>query len=46
MIDKGHCKLLHEGDSIAEFAEFYDYTPSYPEEGKNEEVTDGEEEVD
>ena len=46
MIDKGHCKLLHEGDAIAEFAEFYDYTSSYPEEGKNEEVAKGEEEID
>ena len=46
MIDKGHCKLLHEGDAIAEFAEFYDYTSSYPEEGKNEEAAKGEEEID
>jgi len=46
MIDKGHCKLLHEGDTIAEFAEFYDYTSSYPEEGKNEEAAKGEEEID
>merc|ERR1712061_87342 len=28
------------------FAEFYDYTSSYPEEGKNEEVAKGEEEID
>lgn len=30
MIDKGHCKLLHEGDALAEYAEFYDYSSSYP----------------
>lgn len=30
MIDKGHCKVLHEGDALAEYAEFYDYSSSYP----------------
>ncbi|GFN80466.1 Zinc finger protein 622-like [Plakobranchus ocellatus] len=30
MIDKGHCKMLHEGDVVFEYADFYDYTPSYP----------------
>ncbi|RUS69966.1 hypothetical protein EGW08_022274 [Elysia chlorotica] len=30
MVDKGHCKLLHEGDVVFEYADFYDYTPSYP----------------
>jgi pre-60S factor REI1 len=30
MRDKGHCKILHEGDSIFEFADFYDYSTSYP----------------
>jgi len=30
MMDKGHCKLLHEGDVLFEYADFYDYTPSYP----------------
>lgn len=30
MIDKGHCKMLHEGDALVEFAEFYDYSSSYP----------------
>lgn len=30
MIDKGHCKMLHEGDALAEYAEFYDYSSSYP----------------
>lgn len=25
MRDKGHCKLLHEGAVLAEYANFYDY---------------------
>jgi pre-60S factor REI1 len=29
MRDKGHCKLLYEGDAELEIAEFYDFTPSY-----------------
>lgn len=37
MIDKGHCKMIHEGLALAEYAEFYDYSSSYPdhEEGIN-----------
>ncbi|XP_066602939.1 cytoplasmic 60S subunit biogenesis factor ZNF622 [Prorops nasuta] len=31
MIDKGHCKMLHEGDALVEYNEFYDYSTSYPE---------------
>ncbi|XP_078034970.1 cytoplasmic 60S subunit biogenesis factor ZNF622 [Augochlora pura] len=30
MVDKGHCKMLHEGDALAEYSEFYDYSSSYP----------------
>ena len=30
MIDKGHCKLFFEGDAALEYAEFYDYSKSYP----------------
>lgn len=30
MIDKGHCKMLHDGDALVEYADFYDYSPSYP----------------
>lgn len=36
MIDKGHCKLLHEGDAVIEFADFYDYSSSYPDEQNDE----------
>ena len=30
MVDKGHCKLFFEGDASLEYAEFYDYSKSYP----------------
>lgn len=30
MVDKGHCKMLHEGLALAEYAEYYDYSSSYP----------------
>ncbi|XP_012278745.1 zinc finger protein 622 [Orussus abietinus] len=30
MIDKGHCKVRHEGEALAEYVEFYDYSSSYP----------------
>nr|CAD7614231.1 unnamed protein product [Timema genevievae] len=30
MVDKGHCKMLHEGETLAEYADFYDYSSSYP----------------
>lgn len=30
MVDKGHCQMLHEGMALAEYAEYYDYSSSYP----------------
>jgi len=30
MIDKGHCKLRHEGHTLIEYGEYYDYSTSYP----------------
>lgn len=30
MRDKGHCKMLHEGEVLLEYADFYDYSSSYP----------------
>ncbi|XP_075233058.1 cytoplasmic 60S subunit biogenesis factor ZNF622-like [Lycorma delicatula] len=30
MLDKGHCKMLHEGEALIEYADFYDYRSSYP----------------
>ena len=28
MVDTGHCKMLYEGDALAEYADFYDYSSS------------------
>lgn len=30
MRDKGHCKVLHEGATLAEYDRFYNYATSYP----------------
>lgn len=30
MIDKGHCMMLYEGDTLLEYMPFYDYSSSYP----------------
>lgn len=39
MLDKGHCKMFHEGEVLLEYSDFYDYSSSYPEGGDaNEEV--------
>jgi len=41
MVGKGHCKLLHDGETLIEYDEWYDYSTSYPDgEGadKDEEV--------
>lgn len=41
MTDKGHCRMLHEGVALAEYADFYDYSSSYPDandENADEEV--------
>lgn len=42
MKDKGHCMMLHEGIALAEYADFYDYSSSYPD---NDEGMDIDEEV-
>lgn len=43
MLDKGHCRILLEGLSLAEYADFYDYSTSYPDNSddisKDEEVS-------
>lgn len=31
MRDKGHCKILFEGEAVFEYSDFYDYSSSYPE---------------
>lgn len=28
--DKGHCKVLHEGEALTEYTDYYDYSSSYP----------------
>lgn len=39
MLDKGHCKMFHEGEVLLEYSDFYDYSSSYPEGGEaNDEV--------
>ncbi|GLV37357.1 uncharacterized protein CBL_10676 [Carabus blaptoides fortunei] len=44
MRDKGHCKMLHEGAVLAEYADFYDYSASYPDGEQMD--TDIDEEID
>ncbi|XP_014482241.1 PREDICTED: zinc finger protein 622 [Dinoponera quadriceps] len=36
MLDKGHCKMLHEGEALLEYSDFYDYSSSYPDAGNVE----------
>ncbi|CAG5018459.1 unnamed protein product [Parnassius apollo] len=45
MIDKGHCKMLHEGLALAEYADFYDYSTSYPDHKEGDENMDVDDEV-
>lgn len=45
MVDRGHCKMLHEGEMLVEYADFYDYRKSYPDhETAGDMEVDGEEE--
>lgn len=30
MVDKGHCMMLFEGETLLEYMQFYDYSSSYP----------------
>ncbi len=46
MADKGHCKVLQEGDAFLEYSRFFDYTSSYPEEeqkGGEDKMEEGDE---
>lgn len=38
MIDKGHCKMIHEGVALAEYTEFYDYSSTYPDHDENMDI--------
>jgi len=42
MVDKGHCMLDDEGDAMLEYADFYDFSSSYPD---NEDVSDVDSEI-
>ena len=43
MVDKCHCKMFFEGDAAMEYAEFYDYSKSYPDyKGDTDKTTDEE----
>lgn len=46
MVDKGHCKMLHEGDTLLEYADFYDYRSSYPDHNPDAEDQDDDMETD
>lgn len=35
MVDRGHCRMIHEGIALAEYADFYDYSTSYPDAEKD-----------
>lgn len=37
MVDKGHTKMNYEGDAVLEYAEFYDFSSSYPDYNPDEE---------
>ncbi|KAI1287655.1 Zinc finger protein [Halotydeus destructor] len=46
MADKGHCKMrLEPGDTLLEYSDFYDYSPSHPE-GSNKDDADEEVDID
>ena len=45
MVDKCHCKIFFEGDAALEYAEFYDYTKSYPDYKGDGEKTEGDDAV-
>ncbi|KAL4706824.1 hypothetical protein ACJJTC_010058 [Scirpophaga incertulas] len=45
MVDKGHCKMLHEGLALAEYSDYYDYSSSYPDHKEGDEDMDLDEEV-
>lgn len=40
MIDKQHCKMLHEGNTLLEYEDYYDYSSSYPDNDNGEDMED------
>ncbi|XP_023934500.2 cytoplasmic 60S subunit biogenesis factor ZNF622 [Bicyclus anynana] len=45
MVDTGHCKMLHEGIALAEYADYYDYSASYPDANEGDDEMDVDEEM-
>ena len=43
-VDKGHCKIDYDGDADLEYADFYDFRPSYPDYKEGEAGAEGEDE--
>lgn len=37
MVDKGHTKINYEGNAVLEYADFYDFSSSYPDHNSDEE---------
>uniref|UniRef100_A0A915JTA6 C2H2-type domain-containing protein n=1 Tax=Romanomermis culicivorax TaxID=13658 RepID=A0A915JTA6_ROMCU len=44
MIQKGHCRMYHDGEAMLEYEDFYDYSSSYPDAGDGKMDVDEEEE--
>nr|KAG5708371.1 hypothetical protein BaRGS_034402 [Batillaria attramentaria] len=42
MVDKGHCKIKHDDQTMYEYADYYDYRSSYPDSGSGGTAAEGE----
>ena len=40
MIDKGHCMIDYQGDAVLEYADFYDFSSTYPDHNENIDTDD------
>ena len=40
MIDKGHCMIEYQGDAVLEYADFYDFSTTYPDHNENVDTED------
>ena len=38
MVDKGHCTIEYEGDAMLEYADFYDFSSSYPDHDESTDI--------
>lgn len=41
MVDKGHCKMQHDDQTMYEYADYYDYRSSYPDSSSGETQAEG-----